>query len=122
MKYVILYIDSDGDSHFKDAEVGFESVNFAPPAPPVDLSHFLPADQLVFFKTPPGWFGDWHPAPKRQFFFCLSGEIELTASDAEKRTFLPGDVFLLEDTTGKGHQTKVTSKEEYIAAVTQLAQ
>jgi hypothetical protein len=121
MKYVALYTGNDGDSHFKDVEVGFESVNFAPPAPLVSLSSYIPTSRIVFFKTPSGWYGDWHPAPKRQFFCCLSGEFEVTASDGEKRAFRSGDVFLLEDITGKGHRSKVTSKEEFIAAIVQLA-
>jgi hypothetical protein len=121
VKYGILYTDQNGESHFKDGEVGFELIDFAPPAPPVGLSRYMSASQLVFFKIPSGWFGDWHPAPKRQFFCCLSGEFELTASDGETRVFGSGDVFLLEDITGKGHKSKVTSKEDFIAGIVQLA-
>jgi hypothetical protein len=121
VKYTVLYIDSAGKSHFKNVEVEFESVNFAPPAPPVDLSSYLGASQFVFFKIPKGWFGDWHPAPKRQFFCCLKGKVELTAMDGEKRLFEAGDVFLLEDTSGKGHQTKVVGEEDFVAAIVQLA-
>ena len=121
MKYGILYTDQNGESHFKDGEVGFELINFAPPAPPVGLSSYMPASQLVFFKIPSGWFGDWHPAPKRQFFCCLSGKFELTATDGETRVFGSGDVFLLEDITGKGHKSKVTSKEDFIAGIVQLS-
>jgi hypothetical protein len=122
MKYTRLYMDNEGESHFEDKPVGFESVNFAPPAPAVDLSVFMAASQLVFFKIPSGWFGDWHPAPKQQFFCCLTGEVELTASDGEKRAFKAGDVFLLADVAGKGHQTRVVGKEDYVAAIVQLAQ
>jgi quercetin dioxygenase-like cupin family protein len=114
-------MDRNGNSHFKDGEVGFELVNFAPPAPPVGLTSYTPASQLVFFKTPSGWYGDWHPAPKRQFFCCLSGEFEITASDGETRVFRAGEVFLLEGTSGKGYKSKVTSKEDFIAAIVQLA-
>ena len=121
MKYVKLYTDQNGDSHFKDAEVEFELVNFAPPAPKVCLSNYIPATQIVFFKTPAGWYGDRHPAPKRQYFCCLSGEFEIEASDGEKRIFRQGEVFLLEDITGKGHKSKATSKEDFVAAVVQLA-
>lgn len=120
MKYTVLYPDSDGNSHFKDVEVEFEPVNFAPPAPLVSLSPFIPASQFVFFKIPSGWFGDWHPAPKRQFFCCLIGEAELTTTDGEKRVFRSGDIFLLEDITGKGHQTKVNGKIDFVAAIVQL--
>jgi hypothetical protein len=122
MKYGILYTDQNGESHFKEGEVGFEMVNFAPPAPPVGLTSYIPANRLVFFKIPSGWFGDWHPAPKRQFFCCLSGEFELTASDGETRIYRAGEVFLLEDTWGKGHISRVTGKEDFIAAIVQLAQ
>ncbi len=121
MKYGILYIDQNGDSHFKEGEIGFELVNFAPPAPPVGLSSYVAASQLVFFRLPPGWYGDWHPAPKRQFFCCLSGEFELTASDGETRIYRAGEVFLLEDTSGKGHRSRVTGKEDFVAAIIQLA-
>ena len=121
MRYGVLYKDKNGDSHFKDGEIGFELVNFAPPAPPVGLTSYMPASRLVFFKIPSGWYGDWHPAPKRQFFCCLSGEFELTASDGETRIYRAGEVFLLEDTTGKGHKSKVVSKEDFIAGVVQLA-
>jgi quercetin dioxygenase-like cupin family protein len=121
MKYTVLYLDSENKSHFKDTTVDFNSVNFAPPAPPVDLSTYTAASQLVFFRLPVGWFGDWHPAPKRQFFCCLSGQLQITVSDGEKRLFRSGDVFLLEDTAGKGHQTRVVGDVDYIAAIIQLA-
>lgn len=121
MKYAIVFTDEKGYSHFRDGNLEFGSVNFAPPAPPVDLSNYFPTSQLVFFKIPSGWFGDWHPAPKRQFFCCLSGEFEIETSDGETRTFRQGDVFLLEDTKGKGHKSKVTGKEDFVAAIVQLA-
>jgi hypothetical protein len=120
MKYAVLYTDNDGISHFRDVEVEFEAVNFAPPAPAVDLSRYMPAARFVFFKIPSGWFGDWHPAPRRQFFCCVSGEFEITAGDGETRTFVPGDVFLLEDISGGGHKSRVPSRESFVAAITQL--
>ncbi len=121
MKYLVLYSDNNGESHFKDVEVKFEPVNFAPPAPPVGLSSFIPARQLVFFNAHSGWYGDWHPAPKRQFFCCISGEFELTTTDGQIRNIRSGDVLLLEDTTGKGHKSRCVSKEDFMAAVIQVA-
>ena len=50
MKYVRLYSDEGGDSHFEDVEVRFESVDYAPPAPPLDLSSSTPASQFVFLR------------------------------------------------------------------------
>jgi hypothetical protein len=122
VKYAILYTDLDGESHFKDGELEFEPVNFAPPAPPVELTSYIQASRLVFFRLPSGWFGDWHPAPRRQFFCCLSGEFEFTTTDGETRVFGPGEVFLLEDTWGKGHKSRIISTEDFVAAIVQLAQ
>ncbi len=121
MKYSIVSSDKEGNSYFRGDEVDFELTDFAPPAPPVDLSSYTPVSKLVFFRIPSGWFGDWHPAPKRQFFCCLKGKVELTAMDKEKRIFQAGDVFLLEDTTGRGHQTRVISESDFVAVVVQLA-
>jgi len=121
MKYVTLFTDMDGESHFKDVEVEFESVCFAPPAPPVDLSKYTLASRFVFFRTPVGWVGDWHPPPRRQFFCCVSGAFEITASDGETRVFHSGDVFLLEDTVGKGHKSRTFGEEDFVAAIVQLA-
>ncbi len=122
MNYSVIFTDDKGESHFRDAQLEFKSVNFAPPAPPVDLTDFIDASKIVFFRIPAGWFGDWHPAPKKQYFCCLSGQAELTTSDGETRSFRAGDVFLLEDTTGKGHQTKVVGGGDFLAAVVQLAE
>jgi len=37
----------------------------------------------------------------------MSGECELEVGDGEKRIIKAGDLILLDDTSGKGHQTKV---------------
>ncbi len=121
MKYVSLYTDGKGETHFKNVDAAFKQVNFAPPAPPVGLTEFVNADKIVFFQIPSGWFGNWHPAPKTQFFCCLKGEVELTAGDGEVRRFKAGNVFLLEDTSGKGHTTRVIGEAAFEAAVVQLS-
>ena len=41
----------------------------------------------------------------------LRGETEIEVSDGEKRVFRSGDVFLVEDTTGKGHRNRRLSPE-----------
>jgi hypothetical protein len=120
--YVRLYADAKGESHFSDEEMELKSVNFAPPAPPVDISAFTPARHFAFLQTPPGWFGDWHPTPYRQFFFFLSGEVEVRASDGDVRRFRPGSVLLVEDTTGRGHTSRDTTDDPLIAAVVQLTE
>ncbi len=120
MKYSRIYADPAGESHFEDVEVELAQVNFAPPAPPLDLSSFSPASQYVFCSLPAGWWGDWHHVPQRQIFFGLSGDVEVEVSDGEVQHFGPRSVFLLEDTTGKGHVSRVMSKTEVLVAIVQL--
>jgi len=119
--YTRFYADAAGESHFEDVRLSLTAADFAPPAPPLDVSGFTPAKQIGFVRMPVGWFGDWHPAPKRQFMFCLAGAVAVQVSDGETRVFRPGDVVLLEDTTGKGHTTRVVSEVDLLMAVAQLA-
>jgi hypothetical protein len=84
----------------------------------MEASEFLPATRYGFLASPTGWFGDWHPAPKRQIALFLSGNLEIEVSDGEKRRFESGSVVLLEDTRGKGHTTRVI--ENGLLAMVQL--
>ena len=120
MKYLRVYADENGESHFEDVEVGLTPVDFAPPAPPMYLSAFTPATQFGFVGAPLGWYGDWHPSPRRQIFFSLSGESEIEVSDGEVRRYGPGSVILAEDTTGKGHRSRVVGTADVLLAVVQL--
>ena len=120
MKYTKVYADEDGETHFKDVEIELESANFAPPAPPVNLSSYDPATQIAFGVWPSGWIGDWHPTPRKQFLIILSGESEAQVSDGEVRRFSPGCVLLVEDTWGKGHKSRVLSSEDMGVAIVQL--
>lgn len=47
VRYVRLYVDDDGESHFSDEEMELRPANFAPPAPPLNLSAFIPAKQMA---------------------------------------------------------------------------
>jgi quercetin dioxygenase-like cupin family protein len=118
--YVRLFADQAGESHFEDARTELAPADFAPPAPPLHLSPAFPAARFVFLPAPEGWFGDWHPAPRTQVFAFLSGEIEVEASDGERRRFVPGDCLLMEDTVGKGHATRNVGAGVVLMAVTQL--
>jgi len=81
------------------AAVGCAVATFdlAPPVPPLDFSLFFQKTQFAFSRFPAGWFADWRPAPRRQFFFFFSGEIEIVVGDGEVRRFGLGSIVLLED-------------------------
>lgn len=120
MKYTRLYADPTGETHLEDVEVAFERVEFAPPAPPLDLSEYHPSTRYAFCRFPAGWYGDWHPAPRRQVFFLLSGGMEVEVSDGEVRQIGPGSIVLVEDRTGKGHISRVIGETAVLSAVVQL--
>ncbi len=120
MQYVRVYTDRNDESHFEDLEAELTMTDFAPPAPPLYCSDFMPASRFGFISAPKGWYGDWHPAPRRQIIFYLAGEIEAEVCDGEVRRFGPGSVTLVEDTTGKGHRSKVVSTCDVLGVVIHL--
>ena len=116
--YVRIYSDPDGETHFSDETLTFKLVDYAPPAPPMSVSKNLNAESATFISSPPGWYGHWHPAPRRQFMLCLTGELEVEVSDGEKRRFLPGSVVYIQDTSGQGHASRVVgSQRVYMVAI-----
>ena len=121
MQLTRLYADAAGVSHFDEVVVELAPTPFAPPAPPVDLSPPLAAMRCFLIGLPQGWYGDWHPAPRRQLCFVLTGVIELQTSDGEVRVFRPGDSFFTEDTTGRGHGLRNAGSVDFLGAVAQLA-
>lgn len=73
-----------------------------------------------FTVHPAGMFLDWHPAPRRQFVFIISGHLEIGFEDGSTKTFGPGDIRLVEDTTGRGHTTAVVGDQTCITATAVL--
>ena len=119
-RYVRLYADESGESHFAEVEQALTLVEFAPPAAPLNLSPSLPASQTAFFGAPAGWQGEWHPSPARNLFVVISGEWEIEASDGEVRRFAAGSILQVEDTSGKGHASRVVSDQDSLAVLVQL--
>jgi quercetin dioxygenase-like cupin family protein len=96
-----LYVDDKGETHFRDIEVEWKNEG-----PGGKTSATLKATGIIFRQTPGSYDYAWHPAPRRQYIINLDGAVEITASDGEKRVIGPGEVFLVEDTSGKGHFSK----------------
>jgi hypothetical protein len=119
-KYTRLYTDAEGESHFEDLVAELSLVDFASSAPSLYVSKSLTAKQSSFFGAPAGWISDWHPSQGRNLFVVVSGSWEIETSDGEIRTFAPNQTLLVEDTTGKGHRSRVLGNEESLALLVQL--
>ena len=121
MRYVRLYADDEGESHFEDVAVEFQEVDYAPPSPPMGLSQMMTATQTGFVLATTDWKGEvWHPVAVRQFVVVVAGRIAATVSDGSRREFGMGAVILLEDTHGKGHSSEVIAGEDGVLAVIHL--
>ena len=116
MRYTRIYNDDDS-TRFEDDELSFASAAFAPPAPPIDVTTAVLAQEMLLIRFSAGWSDAAHPAPARQWMFVLSGRGESTAG-GETRQWGAGDVFLLEDTAPPGHGT--TIHEDTVMAVVRL--
>jgi hypothetical protein len=120
--YLHLWSDVGGDSHITEMEPDFESrADYARGVPPVAVSRALDAGVVHFLRLPAGWVGDSHPAPARQFVIQAQGRLQVTATDGTTLTTGPATVWLVEDTTGKGHRTAVVGAEDSISLVVTLA-
>jgi hypothetical protein len=109
MKYLRLYADADGESHFEDVTVAPATTRtLVETWPGFGFSAPIPVESMTLVDVP-AELGDpeiWHPAPQRYFAMFIDGELEMEASDGVKRRVGPGDLMLLEDTTGKGHVSR----------------
>jgi hypothetical protein len=121
IKYTRIYADSDGESHFDDGEMPFALADFAPPAPAISVTDLWEGSGAFLMSSPPGWTGDRHPAPRRMLMFSLKGMLEVEVSDGEVCSFGPGSVLLVEDTSGKGHVSRVTGDERACLVAVPLA-
>ncbi|MEM5429463.1 cupin domain-containing protein [Cupriavidus oxalaticus] len=115
-----LYADADGESHFGPVSVAITERLFAPPARAFWVSPLAEAGRQGFLLVPAGWVGALHPSPIRMWIFVLAGAMEFEASDGERRALSAGSALLLEDTTGKGHVSRVVGPDDATLAAVQL--
>ncbi|MGO9931032.1 MAG: hypothetical protein ACLPV8_04370 [Steroidobacteraceae bacterium] len=117
LSYVHVYADAAGASHFRE-----EHFDFTPGRDNASSIHVLEAKGgATLLRLKAGAVEDWHNAPRAWFLIVLQGASEVTTSDGQVRHFGPGSVVLLDDTTGKGHQTRAVGKIAHIAAVIPIA-
>ncbi|HZD17931.1 MAG TPA: cupin domain-containing protein [Actinomycetota bacterium] len=118
VSYVRLFADEDGESHLEDGSLETEPVDTAPPAPPLGRAWLDEAVDVAFVLGTEDWGGDVpHPTPYRQLMCVLDGAFEVETTDGTRRRLDPGSVLLLEDTTGKGHATRVLTEQTLVVAV-----
>ncbi len=116
-----VYTGDDGKSHIEEIEPPFESFLDTEGAhgegTPLEA-----ASGITFRRNPPGYFLDWHNAPRRQYTITVQGEVEIGTGDGTVRRFGPGSILLAEDLTGQGHTTRVVGNETRYGIIVPLAE
>jgi hypothetical protein len=120
--YTRLFADDCGRSCFEDAEVALSHGMAIPPAEPLQAAEFLASEGIFWVGAPTTWKGEAaHPAPRRLVFVIVHGEYEIMVSGGATRRFPAGSVLLIEDTSGMGHSTRITSADNVIVFAVKLA-
>ncbi|MBI3967022.1 MAG: hypothetical protein HY329_15415 [Chloroflexi bacterium] len=122
MTYSRTYATPDGESHFEDVDVAMPPVEVVPGEPPLHMAETIRAVGIRPLRMPANWDGGWHPTPRRWFAIGLSGELEVQTSDGEVRCFGAGSVWLMDDTTGQGHHTRVVGLRDWLGIMVPLTE
>ena len=94
-----LYVDDQGETHFRDIEV-----EWTREGPGGKLSATQAAKGIIFRETPGSYDYDWHPAPRRQYIINLDAGVRITVSDGEVREIGADPRRLFLRTFAEGHQ------------------
>jgi hypothetical protein len=104
--YAVLRMNEGGKTYFEDLAAQLNPIMYVPGIPLVEVAEPIQVSVLTLSSCDANYVSDWHPAPRRQFVFVLRGGLEVTSGNAETRRFEAGTFFLVEDTSGEGHQTR----------------
>ena len=96
-----IYTGTDGLSHVEDIVIDTKSV----------MEKVTSVEVRV---GTPGRFSDWHVGPQRQYIINLAGSGQLEVAEG-KVDLPPGSMEYIDDLAGKGHTTRITSKEERVS-------
>jgi len=113
-----LFTGADGLSHAEDIQVAWRTAKLRPELSDSEATKVTGAQ---FLRWPRGFVWEGHPASKRQYVIIVSGRGEVDVAGG-KVPLAPGRVLLAEDTTGKGHITRVGPDEDLVMLLVPLAQ
>jgi quercetin dioxygenase-like cupin family protein len=105
-----IYTGRDGQSHAEEIEMKLNNGN----------SEMINASGVQFSSRPPAPSSAWHTGPRRQYVITLSGRGEIEVADGKKIAVGPGQINLIEDTTGKGHITRNLGPEDRVVVTIPL--
>jgi len=100
MKMVRVYTGADGEAHLEERVLDFTEGDGL-------RTSLEQATGVMFAQRNAGTFADFHTAPRFQYVFYLTCAVEIDCGNGERVTLDSGDVLQEEDTSGRGHTTRV---------------
>jgi quercetin dioxygenase-like cupin family protein len=99
-----IFALENGDSAFAESKLEGAPRHVVDGLPPLGVAGPFDATGIAFVVQATE-ATDWqhHVAPRSQWVIILTGRVAITVTGGERREFGPGDVLLIEDTTGAGH-------------------
>jgi hypothetical protein len=110
-----LYTGPDGQTHAEEMEAKFAAGS------PSEVSKMMEITGAELHRASPGSVHDWHPGARRQYVITISGRGEIEVAGGKKIALGPGHIELIEDTTGKGHITRIMGTEDRVTLQLPLA-
>jgi len=114
LSYTHLYTDADGETHFIEKQFEFEQREDIEARGGIMVSELKGVKGASIYRLKKGVVEDWHTAPRKQFGFVIQGESDITASDGQVLRLAPGNIILIDDTSGKGHITASAGDEDHV--------
>ncbi len=105
MKFVNIDVDQHGHSFFKDVDLPQTGVPHRISSKNQDVKYW----QMTLSQ--PGHFIDFKTVDDLKFVAVFTGQMDITVSNGECRSFVRGDMLTMWDTTGQGHITKFVGLE-----------
>ena len=99
-----IYTGPDNLAHSEEVEMNFNG----------DVAKMLNVTGAELHRGAPGRVSDWHRGPSHRYVITMSGRGELEVAGGKKIPVEPGHIELIEDTTGKGHITRVVGGEDRV--------
>jgi hypothetical protein len=112
-----LYTGADGLTHTDQVPISLEPTGKAG----AEQSKTVPIAGSYLARLAPGFFDSWHNADHRRYVVTLRGRAEIEIANGEKVYAEPGQIFIAEDLTGKGHTFRVVGNTEWVALFVDFA-
>lgn len=103
-----LFTGPDGQTHAEEIAIKLAG------DPQNQASEMLKASGAEIHRYPAGHVNSWHVAPRRQLVVTVSGKGEIEVAGGKRIPIPTGNLLLVEDTTGKGHITRVVGNQDRV--------